>query len=110
MNGRRRGGKEVILEERGVRVEVEDTSRVVSFGEDGDGEEDGGEDGDGDGTRNGSGNGFEYGDGWEGAEERLIGGEGAWKSPSQDGFGLGGLGTPSGRIKMIPTAMPPTRL
>ena len=75
LNGRRRSGgagKEVILEEGGVRVEVEDTSQVKV-------------------------------EDYEGVEEVLKGGQGSWMAPSQDL----GLGTPSGKMRITPTAMPP---
>ncbi|WVF67965.1 hypothetical protein IAT40_002727 [Kwoniella sp. CBS 6097] len=121
---RHRGGKEIILEEGGVRVEVEDTERIV---------QDGASDAEGDtgGVDGGGG-------GWYDVEERLEAGTSpsAWGVPSQShntgsglghsrngsgGFGglsggiggLGGLGglsgsgTPSGRVRIIPTAMPP---
>ncbi|WVR08482.1 hypothetical protein IAU60_005537 [Kwoniella sp. DSM 27419] len=98
--GGQRGGKEVILEEGGVRVEVEDTDKTS--------EED---------TQ----------DGWgHDVEEHISGSSGVWASPSQahgTGFdrgagagvggplaGLGGLsgsGTPMGKVKIVPTAMPP---
>ncbi len=71
LNGRRRGGKEVILEEGGVRVEVEDTTKPED----------------------------EVGI-WDEVEERVGGGEGAWKAPSQEG-------TPTGKMRIAPTAMPP---
>ncbi|WVQ95525.1 hypothetical protein IAU59_002622 [Kwoniella sp. CBS 9459] len=121
---RNRSGKEVILEEGGVRVEVEDTERVAQESFDDEGQESGG-------------------GGWYDVEERLEAGTSpsAWGMPSQSngtrgsgsesGFGFGsghsrsdsagsgsgglaglgglisGSGTPSGRIKIIPTAMPP---
>lgn len=73
LSGRRRGGgKQVILDEGGVRVEVEDTSEPEDVVE-------------------------------ADVEEKLDGGMGAWKVPSQDVA----LGTPSGRIRIAPTAMPP---
>lgn len=101
LNGGRRGeGPEVILEEGGVRVEVEDTSKERLEEE-----------------------------GW-GEETVQFGGAGMWDAPTQEGGepgggrmggGLGGLGggglgggglggglggyTPSGRI--LPTARPP---
>lgn len=62
----------MILDEGGVRVEVEDTSKPEDVVE-------------------------------ADVEERLDGGMGAWKVPSQDVA----LGTPGGRIRIAPTAMPP---
>ncbi|WVW80998.1 hypothetical protein I302_102989 [Kwoniella bestiolae CBS 10118] len=92
--GRQKGGKEVILDEGGVRVEVEDTTKQE-----------------------------ENEDKWEmDVEERLDGNAGGdiWNSPSQSSFGLpgqqnslGGLGglsgsgTPMGKVKIAPTARPP---
>jgi hypothetical protein len=80
----RRGSKEVILEEGGVRVEVEDTS-APRLGEDGPMEQDE-------------------------IEERLEGGHGRgiWEMPGAQGGLSSALATPSGRMKMIPTARPPT--
>lgn len=45
---------------------------------------------------------------WEGdVEERLESGEmGAWEMPNQSRGGSA-LGTPSGRMRMMPTARPP---
>lgn len=94
------GGKEVLVDEGGVRVEVEDTSAPKKR-ERWEGEED------------------EY------AVEEPWGGPGIWEAPSQargDGGGLGGglggagappalsLGevlSPSGKIRIVPTARPP---
>ncbi|TYJ55624.1 hypothetical protein B9479_003656 [Cryptococcus floricola] len=79
--GRGDDGKEVILDEGGVRVEVEDTSRhdEVQEGSDDD------------------------------VEEYVEGGNAAWSLPSQmNGVGTPrGGATPGYGIKMIPTAMPP---
>ena len=79
----RRGSKEVILEEGGVRVEVEDTTKINVDEE----------------------------DDWHGHEERIQGDQGAWMTPNQDGhvsMGMAsGLGTPMGKMKMLPTARPP---
>jgi hypothetical protein len=89
LNGRRRGGKEVILENEVMRVEVEDTS-VVQEDEDGERWE-------GEGRE------------WHGVEETLEGGvDGeAWRPPR------GGLSsasaTPGGTMRIVPTAMPPRR-
>jgi len=85
LNGGRRGaGKQVIFESDGVRVEVEDCT-VSQDAEDGQLE-------------------------WEGVEESVEtdpNGE-AWRAPSQAyGFAGSMTGTPSGKMKMIPTAMPP---
>jgi calcipressin-2 len=69
-------GKEVILDEGGVRVEVEETTKI-NLQED-DGDDDLGE-----------------------ISERLQVGDGeAWRMP--------GLGTPSGKMRIAPTARPPT--
>ena len=83
----RRGSKEVILDEGGVRVEVEDcTMPTVQADSEGEEMDDMGEVG-----------------------ERWQGGEGAWDMPGQAGGSLGGLGgfTPGGRIRIAPTACPP---
>ncbi|ORX41137.1 Calcipressin-domain-containing protein [Kockovaella imperatae] len=79
---RRRGSKEVILEEGGVRVEVEDCTLPK---DDGTGSEDG--------RRTPV-------DGSWSTEERVTGGASLWAPPSQDS-------TPAGRVRIVPTAMPP---
>lgn len=85
---RRRGSKEVILEEGGVRVEVEDTTMAEAGGDHG-----------GDGMDD---------DGDRDVEERLEGGMGlgAWEMPGQSRGGSAAA-TPMGKMKIIPTAMPP---
>ncbi|KAK6906777.1 calcineurin-binding protein [Kwoniella mangroviensis CBS 10435] len=97
--GRQKGGKEVILDEGGVRVEVEDTTKQSDADEGVD-------------------------ERWEmDVEERLdiSTSHDIWNSPSQSNFattvggpsGLGGLGglsgsgTPMGKVKIAPTARPP---
>ena len=95
LNGRRRGSREIILDEGGVRVEVEDTSFQPEQ----------------ESTQ------------WD-VEEKFDGGQGTWDIPSQNGidppgsrfeFGgdmtdqsgaLGGI-TPNGKIRIAPTARPP---
>jgi calcipressin-2 len=75
----RRGSKEVILDEGGVRVEVEDTTAQDTGGNRWDAD----------------------------VEERLESGEmGAWEMPNQSRGGSA-LGTPSGKMRMMPTARPP---
>lgn len=88
---RRRGSKEVILEEGGVRVEVEDTTMTMADAEDG-----------------GLADEAMGDEGYRDVEERLEGGMGlgAWEMPGQSRGGSA-AGTPVGRMKMIPTAMPP---
>jgi hypothetical protein len=85
---RRRGSKEVILEEGGVRVEVEDTTMADVAGEHDDEAMDD--------------------EGYREVEERLQGGTGlgAWEMPGQSRGGSA-AGTPMGKMKIIPTAMPP---
>lgn len=96
----RTGSKEVILDEGGVRVEVEDCTGSSDLSHEAEGAQGGG-------------------DGWD-IEEELQGqgGEGAWKMPSQLsgvstptlGMGTGtGLGTPGdgSKARIIPTARPP---
>lgn len=95
----RRGSKEVILEEGGVRVEVEDTS--VPNVED--------MDVDKEGDYGASASGAEDETSWD-VEERLEGqgsGMGVWEVPGMRGGSGSALGTPMGKMKMIPTARPP---
>lgn len=70
-------GKEIILDEGGVRVQVEDTTKQERYG---------GEDCD--------------------MEERLEAGTGAWNLPGQSGQSRT-MGTPGYGVRIIPTAMPP---
>ncbi|ORY35844.1 Calcipressin-domain-containing protein [Naematelia encephala] len=103
LNGSRRGrsAKEVILDEGGMRVEVEDTSQLERTSQQGEEQEE-------EGAGGGGGEGEEHiQQEWHGVEEIIQRGHGAWTSPSQE-RGIGSaLGTPSGKIKIIPTAMPP---
>ncbi|KIR35829.1 calcineurin-binding protein [Cryptococcus deuterogattii MMRL2647] len=70
-------GKVIVLDEGGVRVQVEDTTKQERYG---------GEDCD--------------------MEERLESGTGAWNLPSQSSQS-GSMGTPGYGVRIIPTAMPP---
>ena len=88
LNGRRRGGKEVILEtNNGVRVEVEDCTAEEES-------KDGGRE-------------------WTGTEEAIEDDQHeVWRAPSQargsgSAPGTPGLGGVPGKAKMIPTARPP---
>ncbi|WVQ86024.1 hypothetical protein IAT38_008192 [Cryptococcus sp. DSM 104549] len=97
-SGRRDDGREVIVDEGGVVVQVEDTEKTRLENE--------GENGDGDGDeRMGE-------DRWERDMEEFLqgGGSGAWGLPSQaNGAFTPGSGTPGWQIKIAPTAMPPIR-
>ena len=75
----------MILEEGGVRVEVEDCSITIGQGDD----DDDGDEGQGEARERT----------WS-REERIIGGPSMWAPPSQEG-------TPAGRVRIAPTAMPP---
>ncbi|WWD20575.1 hypothetical protein CI109_105051 [Kwoniella shandongensis] len=94
LNGGKKGGKEVILEEGGVRVEVEDLTVAIQPDDSNEGE-----------------------DRWE-VREMIdessaggIGGAGVWGLPSQsNGIGSGYtslMGTPGFKTKIAPTARPP---
>jgi hypothetical protein len=73
-------GREVILDEGGVRVEVEDLTK-------------------------GNLDGVLEGDKGDVNEVMIFGGDGAWRMPGLEGEM--GLGTPSGKMRIAPTARPP---